>query len=98
MLKFPTYKKLWFPPLQNLVQMSTTTTSNTFENDFHKNHIQINNFQRGLLTVGSAFMSIVDPYRADMIACLGETAGTISQKFKELKVKTELKERLLLCT
>ncbi|XP_063910941.1 ubiquinone biosynthesis protein COQ4 homolog, mitochondrial isoform X2 [Zophobas morio] len=88
MLKFPTYKKLWFPPLQNLVQMSTTTTSNTFENDFHKNHIQINNFQRGLLTVGSAFMSIVDPYRADMIACLGETAGTSAIMYMMRKMES----------
>lgn len=55
----------------------STTSFDKFETDFQKNHIQINDFQRGLLTVGSALMSLIDPFRHDMIACLGETAGNL---------------------
>ncbi|KAJ8925048.1 hypothetical protein NQ315_001219 [Exocentrus adspersus] len=46
-----------------------------FEHDFMEHHIPINSFQRTLLTVGSAAVSLMNPYRADMIACLGETSG-----------------------
>lgn len=35
----------------------------------------LTNFQRTLLAAGSAFISITNPYRGDMIACLGETTG-----------------------
>ncbi|KAL3871969.1 hypothetical protein ACJMK2_039941 [Sinanodonta woodiana] len=38
-------------------------------------HIPTTLFQKGLLTVGSAFMSLYDPSRDDMISALGETTG-----------------------
>lgn len=52
-----------------------STKVDTFEEEFLKNHISINAFQRTLLSMGSAAASILDPHRGDMIACLGETTG-----------------------
>ncbi|XP_018333247.1 ubiquinone biosynthesis protein COQ4 homolog, mitochondrial [Agrilus planipennis] len=49
--------------------------SGNFEKDFRKNHINISFFQKTLLTVGSAAITILDPFRADMLSCLGETTG-----------------------
>lgn len=46
-----------------------------FEIEHKKNYIEISEFQRALLSVGSAIISLSDPFRADMIACLGETTG-----------------------
>ncbi|XP_029467832.1 ubiquinone biosynthesis protein COQ4 homolog, mitochondrial [Rhinatrema bivittatum] len=43
----------------------------------YPNHIPTNAFQKALLTVGSAMMSLYDPYRHDMIAVLGETTGPL---------------------
>lgn len=37
-------------------------------------HIPTNTFQKVLLSVGSAVISIINPYRADMIATMSETA------------------------
>lgn len=53
----------------------------TFDHDFQEHHIPINSFQRMLLTVGSAAVSLINPYRADMIACLGETSGEQALRF-----------------
>lgn len=41
-------------------------------------HIPTNLFQKTLLAVGSAGMSLYDPYRHDMIAVLGETTGPLA--------------------
>ena len=38
-------------------------------------HVSINGFQRGLLAVGSAVTSLLNPYRHDMVAVLGETTS-----------------------
>lgn len=46
-----------------------------FEEDFLSSHIETTGFQKFLLTVGSAAVSLLDPTRADMIAVMGETAG-----------------------
>uniref|UniRef100_A0ABD2WCJ8 Ubiquinone biosynthesis protein COQ4 homolog, mitochondrial n=1 Tax=Trichogramma kaykai TaxID=54128 RepID=A0ABD2WCJ8_9HYME len=46
-----------------------------FVEDFEKNHANLSLLQRLLLTAGSATISITNPYRGDMIACLGETTG-----------------------
>nr|XP_033817020.1 ubiquinone biosynthesis protein COQ4 homolog, mitochondrial isoform X2 [Geotrypetes seraphini] len=43
----------------------------------YPHHIPTNAFQKALLTVGSALMSLYDPYRHDMIAVLGETTGPL---------------------
>ena len=47
----------------------------SFVEDYAKNHIDLSLLQRVLLTAGSATISITNPYRGDMIACLGETTG-----------------------
>ncbi|KAL3284913.1 hypothetical protein HHI36_019045 [Cryptolaemus montrouzieri] len=51
---------------------------NSFEEDFRKFHIPINTFQQTLLTIGAASLALLDPYRADMVACLGETTGSFA--------------------
>lgn len=38
-------------------------------------HIPLNAFQNGVLAVGSAVMSLLDPRRGDMVAALGETTA-----------------------
>jgi ubiquinone biosynthesis protein COQ4 len=52
-----------------------STESHSFENEFRTNFIETNPFQRVILSVGSAAMSLFDPYRADMICCLAETTS-----------------------
>ncbi|CAH0563895.1 unnamed protein product [Brassicogethes aeneus] len=47
----------------------------SFEDDYNRNHVQLNVFQKSALAVGSAALSILDPYRGDMIATLSETTG-----------------------
>ncbi|XP_018576435.1 ubiquinone biosynthesis protein COQ4 homolog, mitochondrial [Anoplophora glabripennis] len=72
-----------------------TTNVDTFDHDFKEHHVSINSFQRLLLTAGSAAVSLVNPYRADMIACLGETSGEhalryMLRKMEESKEGTEI--------
>lgn len=42
----------------------------------YSSHIPTNSFQKILLSVGSALISIIDPRRGDMIATMSETATT----------------------
>ncbi|XP_043478774.1 ubiquinone biosynthesis protein COQ4 homolog, mitochondrial [Leptopilina heterotoma] len=62
-----------------------------YEEDFVKYHVPLTNFQRTLLAAGSAFVSITNPYRGDMIACLGETTGEKALIYcqKQLRSTTE---------
>lgn len=53
----------------------------TFESEFHKNHISTNFLQRSILTIGSAMVSLSNPHRGDMIACLGETTGEPAARY-----------------
>ncbi|XP_013116581.2 ubiquinone biosynthesis protein COQ4 homolog, mitochondrial [Stomoxys calcitrans] len=46
-----------------------------FTKEFMQNRIEVNPFQRLLLSAGSSIAALVDPRRHDMIACLGETTG-----------------------
>lgn len=63
---------------RELIQMTKYSThTNKFEDDFRENHITTNFLQRSVLTIGSAAASILDPHRADMIACLSETTGKV---------------------
>lgn len=55
--------------------------NDTFEEDFLQHHIETNLFQRTLLTVGSSVVSLLNPHRGDMIACLGETTGTSAHRY-----------------
>jgi len=54
---------------------SDENTRNSSNEQLYSGHIPTTSFQKCLLAVGSAFMSITDPYRHDMIAVLGEVTG-----------------------
>ena len=47
----------------------------TYKEYFAKNHVPLTSLQRTMLAAGSAVISLTNPYRGDMIACLGETTG-----------------------
>lgn len=67
-----------------------------FVEDFSKNHVDLTLLQRALLTVGSAAVSFMDPYRHDMIACLGETTGERALAYCLEKMKsTDEGQRIL---
>ncbi|XP_026301915.1 ubiquinone biosynthesis protein COQ4 homolog, mitochondrial isoform X3 [Apis mellifera] len=50
--------------------------SSSFTMDYAKHRISLSTVQRAILTVGAAAISLLNPYRGDMIACLAETTGT----------------------
>lgn len=52
-----------------------TYSHEAFVEDYSKRRVNLSLLQRGLLALGSASISITNPYRGDMIACLGETTG-----------------------
>lgn len=90
----------WVPSKLNHFQLKNfSSTASNFEEEFHKNHIDINLFQKSVLTAGSAIISLLNPYRGDTIACLGETTGTSAAKYilQKMKLSKEgseiLKER-----
>ncbi|OAV96830.1 hypothetical protein PTTG_03525 [Puccinia triticina 1-1 BBBD Race 1] len=60
------------PPLR---AFSNSVDQTVEPKPIYPNHIHLNPFQRGFLAIGSAFASLNNPYRADMIAVLSETTG-----------------------
>lgn len=69
----------------NVAHFCSTTTggphteiNSNFHHAFIQNHRQTTLFQKLLLSVGSASVSLLDPSRGDMIAVLGETTGPIA--------------------
>ncbi|KAJ2959719.1 hypothetical protein NQZ79_g4884 [Umbelopsis isabellina] len=54
-----------------------TTTDDDYQQpgQLYETHVPISNAQRVILAAGSAVTALVDPYRGDMIATLGETTG-----------------------
>lgn len=60
-----------------------------FEEDFASSHIETTGFQKFLLAVGSAAVSLMDPHRADMIAVMGETAGDSAIKYMLHKMQSD---------
>ncbi|XP_026822950.1 ubiquinone biosynthesis protein COQ4 homolog, mitochondrial isoform X2 [Rhopalosiphum maidis] len=59
-----------------------------FVTQYNENHIPTTPFQKLLLSVGSATVSLFDPQRADMIATMGETTGTCALKYMRDKMIT----------
>lgn len=51
-----------------------------------KNYITTSPFQKIILTWGSAAISLLNPHRGDMIACLGEVTGENSLKYMKNKM------------
>lgn len=60
-----------------------------FEEDFLSSHIETTGFQKLLLAVGSAAVSLIDPYRADMIAIMAETGGDYAIKYMLHKMQSD---------
>ncbi|KAK7590366.1 hypothetical protein V9T40_001979 [Parthenolecanium corni] len=60
-----------------------------FNEDFNNSRIAVSNPQRVLLGVGSSVMSLVDPYRADMIAIMGETTGIAAMKYMKTRMEND---------
>jgi ubiquinone biosynthesis protein Coq4 len=60
-----------------------------FEEDFLSSHIETTRFQKFLLAVGSAAVSLLDPTRADMIAVMGETAGDSAIRYMLQKMQLD---------
>nr|CAH7742861.1 unnamed protein product [Callosobruchus chinensis] len=58
-----------------------------FEDYYNQHHIPTNAFQKALLTAGSAAVCLLNPFRADMIACLGETSGVTATRYILEKMK-----------
>ncbi|XP_050300590.1 ubiquinone biosynthesis protein COQ4 homolog, mitochondrial [Anthonomus grandis grandis] len=61
--------------------------TNSFQHDFAEHHCPTNFWQRSVLTVGSAALSIINPHRGDMIACLGETTGEGALKYMKKQME-----------
>jgi len=57
-----------------------------FISQYNENHIPTTSFQKMLLSLGSATVSLFDPRRADMIATMGETTGTQALKYMRDKM------------
>lgn len=51
------------------------STYRAFEEDYAKHHVVLSPLQRAALTVGAAVVSLANPSRGDMIACLAETSS-----------------------
>jgi len=49
-------------------------------------HRPVSNFQKGLLAAASAVSAVIDPYRGDMVAVLGETTGERSLRKLQLNM------------
>ncbi|CAB3238619.1 unnamed protein product [Arctia plantaginis] len=60
--------------------------SNNFLEEMQKNFIPTNSFQKTLLSCGSAAIALLNPYRGDMIACLGEVTGESALKYMRQKM------------
>lgn len=67
-----------------------------FTKEFNERKIEISEFQRALLAIGSSISALLDPKRHDMIACLGETTGVDALKkiYEKMSNSEEGKEIL----
>ncbi|CAG9856818.1 unnamed protein product [Phyllotreta striolata] len=81
MNKIQSFNKFLKPLNTVLIRNVSVNVESNFEEEYRKNHIETNLFQKALLSVGAAAASITDPTRADMIACLGETTGEKAAKY-----------------
>ncbi|XP_060535233.1 ubiquinone biosynthesis protein COQ4 homolog, mitochondrial [Cylas formicarius] len=62
-------------------------SANAFEADVRNNFCATSSFQRSVLIAGSALVSILNPYRGDMIACFAELSG--ERVLRDLRAKME---------
>ncbi|KAI5642509.1 coenzyme Q (ubiquinone) biosynthesis protein coq4 domain-containing protein [Phthorimaea operculella] len=76
--------------LQMIRRLSTSPKPSSFAEELQRNFIPTNALQKTLLTCGSALVALLDPYRGDMIACLGEVTG--EPALKHMKNRMEQTE------
>ncbi|XP_043674140.1 ubiquinone biosynthesis protein COQ4 homolog, mitochondrial-like isoform X2 [Vespula pensylvanica] len=80
-LEAATFVKIWPLPMIYIGNMifglavRRFSAYKAFEEDYAKHHIFLSSFQRAALSVGSAIISLADPSRGDLIACLAETTS-----------------------
>jgi len=62
----------------------------------YEGHIPLSWFENGVLAVGSAFMSLADPRRGDMVAALGETtAGPSLPRLRDILLESQEGRQIL---
>ncbi|XP_044587963.1 UDP-N-acetylglucosamine/UDP-glucose/GDP-mannose transporter-like [Cotesia glomerata] len=76
----PKYSPIVTTP-STLLRRYSTAGGNEFPEFYTKNHVELTSLQRAVLAGGSAIVSLIDPSRGDMIACLGETTGVQALKY-----------------
>lgn len=72
--------------MRHLLIRKFTTASESFLEEFNRNAIPITPLQKTLLAAGSAAISLFNPHRGDMIACLGEVTGDSALKHMRNKM------------
>ncbi|XP_076546224.1 ubiquinone biosynthesis protein COQ4 homolog, mitochondrial isoform X3 [Osmia lignaria lignaria] len=82
-LEATTFVKIWPLPVIYIVSgrpirrlFSDASFAKDFAKDYAKHRVSLSPMQRAILTAGAAAISFANPFRGDMIACLGETTGT----------------------
>ncbi|XP_022706697.1 ubiquinone biosynthesis protein COQ4 homolog, mitochondrial-like [Varroa jacobsoni] len=71
-------------------------TSGEYRTPRYPGHYPTSSFQKGLLAIGSALVSITDVYRADMIACFGEVTGHCGFEYMLGQMKASKEGRRIL--
>ncbi|XP_013195428.1 ubiquinone biosynthesis protein COQ4 homolog, mitochondrial isoform X2 [Amyelois transitella] len=81
------FKTKMLPFKTLLRRFSVSTARNTgFIEEMQRNYIPTSPFQRTMLSCGSALVSLLNPHRGDMIACLGEVTGESAMKYMRQKM------------
>ncbi|KAK0177055.1 hypothetical protein PV328_001137 [Microctonus aethiopoides] len=88
MIRLPTNNSSMQRLMSTASSISAKGGNEAFIDFFAKHHVQLSNFQRTILTGGSALLSLIDPYRADMIACLGETTGQRALEYCHMRMQS----------
>ncbi|XP_072908228.1 ubiquinone biosynthesis protein COQ4 homolog, mitochondrial [Hemitrygon akajei] len=77
-----------------LLHSVRAVSAESFDEDryysLYQTHIPTNTLQKTLLAAGSAFMSLYDPYRHDMVAVLSETTGQLAIRKLRDKMKNDV--------
>ncbi|XP_055516428.1 ubiquinone biosynthesis protein COQ4 homolog, mitochondrial isoform X2 [Leucoraja erinacea] len=72
-----------------------TVTEDGYCSIYHT-HIPTNSLQKALLAAGSAFMSLYDPYRHDMVAVLAETTGQLAVRTLRDRMRNDVEGHRIL--
>ncbi|XP_066586714.1 ubiquinone biosynthesis protein COQ4 homolog, mitochondrial-like [Prorops nasuta] len=95
-LEISTFTKIWPLPLIFIGNMIfglavRRLSTKCFKDDYSQHYVPLSGIQRMALTLGAAAISLTNPYRGDMIACLGETTGlsALEHCLKKMQSKPE---------